>query len=326
MMHRRSLLKGLGSAGLLSTGVIATATSAASRMIPEKVMARVIVDNDFAGDPDGLVALAHQLLSPRTRTTHIISSFLSAEFTVPGVTVGQTAAQGRDIAVELVRRLKLASQPVVLAGAEHATTSSRAPSEAARAIVAEAMHDDPLPLWYTCGGPLTNLAEALTLEPRIATRMKVAWIGGGGYPDGGWEYNLAMDADAARTVIERSNVPLWQVPQPTYRQMQISVAELGADMRPISPFSRWLYDRFTSPPDFIDLGGGWPMGDSPLILLSALNAQSCVMREMPARRIGEKLDYGAEIPGRRITVMEEVDVRFIHADFLARLKLHRART
>lgn len=296
---------------------------AADRVIPEKVRARVIVDNDFAGDPDGLVALAHQLLSPRTRVTHITTSFLSPEFTVPGVLSGKTAAQGKDIAAELVRRLKPLSTPAIVAGPEAAMSSGRAPGDAARAIVAEAMREDPLPLWFTCGGPLTNIAEALILEPRIASRMQVAWIGGGGYPDGGWEYNLAMDAEAAQTVIERSNVPLWQVPQPTYRQMQISVAELAADMRPISPFSRWLYDRFTSPPDFVDLGGGWPMGDSPLVLLSALNTQSCVMRELPARRITDKLGYGEEIPGRRITVMEEVDARFIHADFLARLKLNR---
>lgn len=319
-LNRRALLGGFAAGAVLP---LAGAASAASRMIPEKVRARVIVDNDFAGDPDGLVALAHQLLAPRTRVTHITSSFLSPEFTMPGVAVGKTAAQGRDIAGELVRRLKPASTPTLLAGAEGPMSASRAPGSAAQAIVAEAMRDDPLPLWFTCGGPLTNLAEALVLEPRIASRMKVVWIGGGGYPDGGWEYNLAMDTGAARAVIERSNVPLWQVPQPTYRQMQISVAEMAADMRPISPFSRWLYDRFTTPPDFVDLGGGWPMGDSPLVLMTALNPQSSVLREMPARRITDKLAYGEAVPGRTITVMEAVDARFVHADFLARLKLHR---
>jgi hypothetical protein len=30
---------------------------------------RVVVDNDWAGDPDGLVALAHHLLSPGHRWT-----------------------------------------------------------------------------------------------------------------------------------------------------------------------------------------------------------------------------------------------------------------
>jgi hypothetical protein len=31
------------------------------RVIPQKASARVIIDNDFAGDPDGLAALAHPI-------------------------------------------------------------------------------------------------------------------------------------------------------------------------------------------------------------------------------------------------------------------------
>ena len=321
LIERRAAL-GLLGAGLALAAAPRLAT-AAPRLIPEQVKTRVIVDNDYSGDPDGLVALAHQLLSPRSRVTLVTSSFLSDQFSVPGNIPGQTARQGRDLAVELIARLKPRDRPLIVAGAEGPASPTRALGAAARAIVAEAMRDDPLPLFFTCGGPLTNLAEALALEPRIAQRMSVIWIGGGGYPDGGWEYNLAMDAEAARLVIERSALPLWQVPQPTYRQMQISVAELAADMRPISPFSRWLFDRFTSPPDFIDLGGGWPMGDSPLLLLTALNPQSSTVRTVPARRIAPDLTYAEEVPGRTINVFDTVDARFIHADFLARLKLHR---
>lgn len=58
-----------------------------------------------------------------------------------------------------------------------------------------------MPLFFTCGGPLTNLAAALRIEPAIAQRMTVVWIDGGPYPGGGWEYNLAADLPAARAVI-----------------------------------------------------------------------------------------------------------------------------
>ena len=311
-----------GALGLMAAGVLIAPAAAMARLIPQRARARVIIDNDFSGDPDGLVAMAHQLLSPRTRTVLAVSSYLSPEFTVPGVIPGQTAQQGRDMGAELIRRLKIAPPPPVVAGAEGPIAAGRAPGPAAQAIVAEAMRDDPLPLTYTCGGPLTNLAEALMLEPRIATRMKLAWIGGGAWPAGGWEYNLAMDAEAARQVIERSAMPMWQVPQPAYRQMVWSLAEMQADMRPISPFSRWLYDQFTNPPDFVDLGGGWPMGDSPLVLITALNVESSIIREVTARRIQPDLTYGAQIPGRTISLFERVDARLIHADFLARLKIH----
>ena len=40
--------------------------------------------------------------------------------------------------------------------------------------LARRYRDHPLPLFFTCGGPLTNLAAALRIEPAIAQRMTVA--------------------------------------------------------------------------------------------------------------------------------------------------------
>jgi hypothetical protein len=290
------------------------------RTIPQKASARVIVDNDFAGDPDGLVALAHQLLAPKTRVVLVTSTTVDPKL-AEKVMADHAAAAGRDLALELMRRLGLEGRAPVLAGPENTARKPLEPGEAARAIVAEAMRADPLPLFFTCGGPLTNLTAALALEPAIAKRITVVWVGGGPYPDGGWEYNLATDVDAARQVIERSQVPLWQVPQSTYRQMQVSIAELTADLPPISPFASWLYDHFTSPPEWVDIGGAWPLGDSPLVLLTAITAESSVSRDRPARRIAADLRYGDEIPGRSVRVYETVDVRLAYGDLLARLRL-----
>lgn len=286
-------------------------------MIPQKPSARVIVDNDFAGDPDGLAALAHQVLTPKTRTVLIVSSALNPQFGGEEHT-RTSAAQGRALAAELLERLDRPDAVPVVTGAEPGGDASAA----ARAIVAEANREDPLPLYYTCGGPLTNLAAALKLDPGIAQRMTVVWIGGGPYPEGGWEYNLATDLEAARLVIEQSTVPLWQVPQDAYRQMQYSIAEMTADLRPISPFTRWLYDRFTTPPDFVDLGGAWPLGDQPLVLLTALSSESSRFSDLPARRIGDDFTYGPAIPGHTVRVYEQLDTRLTFGDFLALLRLH----
>ncbi len=123
-------------------------------------------------------------------------------------------------------------------------------------------------------------------------------------------------------MIEESAVTLWQIPQPTYRQLQYSVAEMAADLRGISPFSRWLYDRFTAPPDFVTLGGTWPMGDSPLVLLTALTSESSHHTDQPARRINPDNSYGEEIGGRTVRVFEQIDTRLVMGDFLAQLRLH----
>jgi len=315
---RRAFCAALSAA--LGTSAFAPALAAQPRRIPQRPSARVIVDNDFGGDPDGLAALAHQLLTPKTRVPLITVSALDAKFSDPAVK-GKTVRLGCDLAQQLVGRIGPGSPPRIEAGAED---FSLAPSNAARAIVAEALRDDKLPLIVTCGGPLTNIAAALRLDPSIARRMTLIWIGGGAYPGGGWEYNLMTDIEAAREVIERSSVPLWMVPQPAYRQMQYSVAELDADLRPISPLTQWLYERFTTPPDWIDVGGAWPLGDSPLVLLSAISAESSRCRDVPARRILDDGRYGDELPGRSIRVYEQLDVRLVFGDFLALLKAHAA--
>lgn len=290
------------------------------RMIPQRASARVIIDNDFAGDPDGLVALAHQLLQPKTRTVLVTVSPLDPKFS-DQATIRSGTAMGCDLARELIRRANIVSPPPVVAGVEAAGLGHLAPSDAARAIVAEAMRDDPLPLIFTCGGPLTNLAAALRIEPAIASRMRVIWIGGGPYPQGAWEYNLATDLEAARVLIEQSAVPIWQVPQDAYRQMQFSIAELADRMQPISPFAAWLYDRFTTPPEWANIGGAWPLGDSPLVLLSAISAESSRAVDRPARRLRAD-GYGEEIAGRTLRVFETLDPRLAFEDFLALLRLH----
>jgi hypothetical protein len=294
----------------------AMALAAERRGIPQRPSARVVVDNDFGGDPDGLVALAHQLLSPKTRVPLITVSALNPKF-ADDASKGQSVRLGGELAQELLRHIGLESPPRIAAGPED---FSLAPSGAARAIVAEALRDDPLPLIVTCGGPLTNVAAALQMEPAIAKRMTLIWIGGGAWPAGGWEYNLMTDIEAARLVIERSRVPLWMVPQPAYRQMQYSIAELDADLRPISPLTEWLYERFTTPPEWADIGGAWPLGDSPLVLLSAISAESSRYRDLSARRILRDGRYGAAIPGRSIRMYEQLDARLTFGDFLALLK------
>ncbi|MDP3549056.1 MAG: nucleoside hydrolase [Novosphingobium sp.] len=311
---RRTFTTGLlGGLGTLALPL----TVQAQPRIPQRPSARVIVDNDFAGDPDGLVALAHQLLAEKTRTVLVTVSLLDPKLsTYPP---GTATREGAKLAADLIARIPSARGTPVRAGRDG--VASTIPSEAAKAIVAEAMRDDPLPLIFTCGGPLTNLADALTLEPRIASRLSVVWIGGGTWPDGGWEYNLATDIEAARHVIEQTTMQFMQVPQNAYRQMQMSVAELAADMRSISPLGRWLYDRFTHPPAFVDLGGTWPMGDSPLVLLTALTTESSRWVDRPARRIKADCTYGDEMPGRTIRVFETIDARLVWADFLARLRL-----
>jgi hypothetical protein len=318
LLSRRELIRMLFGCGACAVSFL-PGFAFAEGLIPQRPSARVIVDNDFAGDPDGLAALAHQLLTPKTKTVLVTSSFLS-DLAPLGLAKGKTAEAGRLVASKLIDLVGMTSPPPVIGGTEGPGLSG--PGAAAKAIVAEALRQDKLPLFITCGGPLTNVAMALKMEPSIAKRVTLVWIGGGNYPDGGWEYNMAADPEAARFVFEDSMVPLWQVPQAAYRQCQFSIAELTEVMRPMSPLTEWLYDRFTTPPPWVELGGAWPLGDSPLVLLTALSTESstCSVRTTP--RIDSKFKYVPNPTGRMISVYERLDTRLLFADFIALLRQH----
>jgi purine nucleosidase len=170
------------------------------RVVPQ---CRVVIDNDFAGDPDGILALAHHLLSPSNRVVAITSSFLNSRFVAPPATPGATAADGTRLVAALLDELGLADPPPIATGAEAAGGGR---SAAAEAIVSAAREEDDLPLYVVCGGPLTNVAAALELDPGIAGRLTLIWIGGSLDPDA-FEYNRDTDPAAAAAVFAVPGLP-----------------------------------------------------------------------------------------------------------------------
>ncbi|WP_303831266.1 nucleoside hydrolase [Asticcacaulis taihuensis] len=305
--------------------ITAAAASCAGECLADngRARARLIVDNDFAGDPDGIAALVHQLLSPTTHVSLITTSALDQTLArmAGAERPDRTAQAGFNLADETVRRIKPATPPNIVAGADTFGVSQAQVSAAAEAIVAEANRSDPLPLFLTCGGPLTNLAAALRIDPSIATKMTVIWIGGGGYPAGGPEYNLMTDLESARLVIERSQVPVWQIPETTYRTVTLAFSELEWIARRDKGLALWTYERLTDVPSFVKLDGARGIGDSAMVLLTALSSEAGHYLEMPARRILDGGQYGEPIPARMLRVYDRLDADLVVRDFLARLQL-----
>ncbi|WP_020654715.1 nucleoside hydrolase [Massilia niastensis] len=318
-MKRRALL------GCIAAVPVLTAFARAPKYILQRASSRVIIDNDFAGDPDGLIALAHQLLSPKTRTVLITASPLDPKLAgFAGIDPARTAASGARVAREILKQLGLRNAPPVVTGAEGFAGGEARPNAAARAIVSEAMRDDPLPLVLTCGGPLTNVAAALRLNPAIAGRMTLVWIGGSSAPDGGVEYNLSTDIEAARFVLEETALPVWQIQEAEYKRFQISVAELSSSLRPISPAAQWLYDLYQQLPPFVQLGGSVTFGDSPMVSLTALAPELTPFTTLPVRRILDDSRYGEQLAGRQVRVYHSIDVRLNFSDFIAQMRLNGA--
>jgi purine nucleosidase len=205
--------------------------------LPVAPHCRVIVDNDYQGDPDGLVALAHHLLSPANRVTAVTSSFLNARFPV----TSPRAEDGAVLARQLLEVVEGSSCPPVRAGSE-VPFGDQSSSAASAAIVGEARRDDGLPLHVACGGPLTNVATALRDAPDIASRLTLIWIGGS-LDSSAFEYNRDTDLAAAAFVFGRPDLKIHQFPLETYRRCAYSVAELEHDLGNTGRLGYWLWSH-----------------------------------------------------------------------------------
>src|SRR5438309_4227793 len=116
---------------------------------------RVILDNDFSGDPDGLFALTHLLLSPSVEIRAIIGSHLRADDGFDNSKI--QARHAADKASELMYTMSINRNIPVIAGSDAAMPNDSTPvkSEAVNFIIKEALRTDTkLPLYVLCGAGL----------------------------------------------------------------------------------------------------------------------------------------------------------------------------
>ena len=240
---------------------------------------RVIIDNDFSGDPDGLVQLAHHVLSPSVDVRAVIGSHLRP---LPGMDAALALPESAVDKAAEVLRLAGREDITLVAGASGpmADRCSPAASAGASAIIEEAMRDDDRPLFVCSGGSLTALATAWLLEPRIAERLTAVWIGGVEHPGLAepppaespsflpTEFNTFLDVAAVQTVLNGSDIPLWQVPRDAYRQVIASTAELEMNLATAGPLGAHLYAELLAADEEIgglgiSTGETFGLGDSP---------------------------------------------------------------
>lgn len=298
---------------------------------------RVVSDNDYSGDPDGLVQLAHHALSPSVDLRCVIGSHLRAGDPLdPG---GNTADKAADKARTVLALAGRTDVPVI-AGSNVGLGDRHTPidSAAARAIIAEAHADSPLPL-YVCGGAgLTEIASAWLIDPTISSRLTVVWIGGAEYPGieappgaTAAEYNTLIDPLAAQVVLSDSDLVLWQVPRNAYREAIASFAEMQAWR--VTVLGSHLVESLEAVAEVVtragvNVGEAYVIGDSPLVLLTALQSSfqawpsSSRSQLLPAPVLDDSGAYTRDVvPNRTIRVWSDLDMRLLMADLHAKLTL-----
>lgn len=302
---------------------------------------RVISDNDYAGDPDGLVQLAHHLLSPSVEIRGIISSHLR-----PGDDwdlTGDAVSAGIDAVRELAEVMKIQELPPLVAGSRSPLTDLHTPAESAGAqlIIDEANRNDVnTPLYVVCGGSLTSIASAWLMDPTITNKLTVIWIGGPEYPGHRQlppnampiEYNLLEDLIAGQVVFNHSNLNLWQVSRSVYRDCNASTAELTVRMKDKSELGAYLFEQISiAARRNIENSGFfsemYSLGDSPLVLLTALQTgfepapSSCQWVDHERPHINDSGQY--EFVGRseKVRVFTLLDVRMMLEDMYAKFEM-----
>jgi len=302
---------------------------------------RVIMDNDFGGDPDGLFALAQLLLSPSVEVRAIIGSHLRA-----GDGFDRSITQA-DNAANKASELKALVQPnskvPIIAGSNIAMLNDSTPVKSAAVdfIIKEASRTDTqLPLYIVCGAGLTEVASALLTAPQIADKFTLIWIGGLEYPDLAFppphhskiEYNTNIDIPAVKAVFNRSTVSIWQVPRNAYRQAIFPYSQLVLQVKTKGKVGSYLCTQLETLMKAahnwkLDLGEVYILGDSPLVLLTALqssfeadpSSSEYVIKMAPA--INNEGGYDFNSKGRNIRVYTRLDVQLMFNDFVAKLEL-----
>ncbi|MBV6642863.1 MAG: nucleoside hydrolase [Cyclobacteriaceae bacterium] len=292
---------------------------------------RVIIDNDFGGDPDGLFDLAHQLISPSTDVRAIIASAHHPVYPPHN----DPAGKAMEDATNLLEVMGLKEQFKVFRGSSNTMTIDKPEeSEGARVIISEAMRTDTdIPLYVLCGGGLTTIASAWLMEPEIADKLTIIWIGGNTYgsTSESAEHNLNISIPSAQVVFNLSNMRIWQVPKDAYDQTVMSVAEMKANVAPHGELGKYLVDKILERMNYLSgyfNGETYTMGDNPLTLLTALQAfygKSPTSSESEIRKAPIISEKGLNIEnpkGRDISVFTRLDTRLMFEDFIAKIVLY----
>ncbi|HJB10934.1 MAG TPA: nucleoside hydrolase [Candidatus Brachybacterium merdavium] len=280
---------------------------------------RVIINTDAKNEADDQFAIVHALLSETLDVRGLIAAHFGDS---------RSATSMLDSRAEIDLLLGHLNMPGIRVenGAETALPDegTAIDSSGARLIIEEAHRTDAGPLQIAFLGPLTDMAAALLIDPKIVeTDTTVIWIGGPGYgnrePGARSEFNLRNDI-AAANVVFRSGIRIWQVPQTSYVMSSVGYAELEEKVAPCGPLGEYLVRQLqewneTWHPEPIEHRA---LGDSPAIGLM-LNPTGGLFRTVPAPTFSAE---GGLLPGghHTVRVCEMYDFRYLLEDFYAKLR------
>ena len=213
------------------------------RLDPPQGPVDVVLDTDTFNEVDDQFALSY-LLAWRERLQ------VQALYAAPFYNENSTSpADGMEKSYqEILKLLELAGCPsykaVTFRGSQNylPNENTPVPSPAAEDLARRAMGYSPdKPLYVVAIGALTNVASALLLEPAIAQRVVIVWLGGHAWdwPDN-HEFNAFQDVAADRVVFG-SGAAVVQLPcQGVVSAFRVSGPELRQYLWEANPLCNYL--------------------------------------------------------------------------------------
>jgi inosine-uridine nucleoside N-ribohydrolase len=172
----------------------------------------MVLDTDTGNEIDDQFALVYALISPELD--------LQAVYAAPFTNNRSTgSADGMEKSFEeilrILSRLDKSPDGFAFKGSTHYLTDMKNPerSPAALDLIARAKKSSPEdPLYVAAVGAITNVANAILIDPSIIQNIVVVWLGGNGH---NWphqrEFNFRQDLNASRTIFD-CGVPFVQLP------------------------------------------------------------------------------------------------------------------
>ena len=180
-----------------------------------KTKVDVVLDTDTFNEIDDQYAVAYMLRSDDRLNTKAIyaAPFFNSHSTSPEDGMEKSYDEILKI-VSLCGRDDL--KPNIFKGSRQYLSDEKTPviSPAAEDLAKRAMeYTSDAPLYVIAIGAITNVASALLINPEIANRIVIVWLGGHGYhfPTPAKEFNMMQDIAAAR-IIFGCGAPVVQLP------------------------------------------------------------------------------------------------------------------
>ncbi|HVU34174.1 MAG TPA: nucleoside hydrolase [Opitutaceae bacterium] len=226
---------------------------------------RAVLDTDTYNEIDDQFALVYALLSPERIA---LEAVYAAPFHCPALNSRSTSpADGMESSYaeihRILERMPLARPPVVFRGAPRFLSSrAEAVRNPASLDLVRRAHATPPgeTLCVFSSGVTTNVASALLIDPSIAPRITVVWLGGNPHDwHDGAEFNLRQDVFAAQVLLE-SGTGFVQIPCKNIAEhLRTTVPEMAAHVRGRGAIGDYLYKIFSEYENAGDRAGpaGW---------------------------------------------------------------------